>query len=184
MAPSLPSVIYSSKQWHHAALIHVCVIWGRFKNTYELLNLRALKYSSVNKIHIFQCMGEIFCVEFQRYPLKFHTKYQTHTLKDIIFIQYWNFKALRFMSSYAFLKRPLLKKRSVWPRDWDWINSLCPGRCGSKFRNIFLKLIKQNSRLGNSCGIALCDISVTKWHIVGHFSDALWDLWGGFMQPS
>ena len=71
---------------------------GRFKNTYELLNLRALKHSPVNKIHIIQCMGEIFCVEFQRYPLKFHTKYPTHTLKDVIFIQYWNFK-----SSYAFL---------------------------------------------------------------------------------
>ena len=31
----------------------------RFKNTYELLNLRALKFSPVNKIHIFQCMGKI-----------------------------------------------------------------------------------------------------------------------------
>ena len=30
---------------------------GRFKNTYELLNLRALKFSPVNKIRIFQCMG-------------------------------------------------------------------------------------------------------------------------------
>ena len=66
---------------------------GRFKNTYELLNLRAFKFSLVNKIHIFQCMGKIFCVEFQRYPLKFHTKYLTHTLKDMIFIQHWNFKS-------------------------------------------------------------------------------------------
>ena len=64
---------------------------GRFKKTYELLNLRALKISPVNKIQIFQCMGKIFCVEFQRYPLKFHTKYLTHTLKDTIFIQHWNF---------------------------------------------------------------------------------------------
>ena len=61
---------------------------GRFNNTYELLNLRALKFSPVKKIHIFQCMGKIFCVEFQRYPLKFHTKYLTHTLKDMIFIQH------------------------------------------------------------------------------------------------
>ena len=60
----------------------------RFKNTYELLNQRALKFSYVNKIHIFQCMGKIFCVEFQRYPLKFHTKYLTHTLKDMIFMQF------------------------------------------------------------------------------------------------
>ena len=63
---------------------------GRLKNTYELLNLRvrALKYLPVNKIHIFQCMGEIFCVEFQRYPLKFHTKYLTHTSKYMFFIQH------------------------------------------------------------------------------------------------
>ena len=66
---------------------------GRFKNTYELLNLRALKFSYVNKIRIFQCMGKIFCVEFQRYPLKFHTKYLTHTLKDMIFMQFWNLKS-------------------------------------------------------------------------------------------
>ena len=36
----------------------------------------------LSKMHIFQCMGEIFCVEFQREPLKFRTKYLTHTLKD------------------------------------------------------------------------------------------------------
>ena len=54
----------------------------------ELLNIRALIFSVVNKIHIFQCMGKIFCVEFQRVPLKFHTKYLTHTLKDMIFIQH------------------------------------------------------------------------------------------------
>ena len=64
---------------------------GRFKNTYELLTLRALKLSPANKIYI--CMGMIFCVEFQRYPLKFHTKYHTHTLKDMIFIEHWNFKS-------------------------------------------------------------------------------------------
>ena len=80
--------------------------WGRFKNTYELLNLRALKCSPVNKIHIFQCMGKIFCVEFQRYPLKFHTKYLTHTLKDIFLYNNEILRALRFKSSYAFLKCP------------------------------------------------------------------------------
>ena len=58
----------------------------RFKNAQELLNLRALKISMLYKIHIFQCMSKIFCVEFQRVPLKFHTKYLTHTLKDIDFI--------------------------------------------------------------------------------------------------
>ena len=66
---------------------------GRFKNTYELLNPRALKISMLYKNIIFQCMGKIFCVEFQRSPLKFHTKYLTHTLKDMTFIQHWNFKS-------------------------------------------------------------------------------------------
>ena len=92
---------------------------GHFKNTYELLlNLTALKFSPVNKIHIFQCMSKIFCMEFQRYPLKFHTKCLTHTsklYKNHIFQFHWkiwflyNFeilRALRFKSSYTFLKRP------------------------------------------------------------------------------
>ena len=59
---------------------------GRFKNAYELLNLRAFKISILFKKHIFQCMGKIFCVEFQRVPMKFHTKYLTHILKDMDFI--------------------------------------------------------------------------------------------------
>ena len=41
-----------------------------YKNEYELLILRALTFSYVHEIHIFQCMGKIFCVAF---PLKFHT---------------------------------------------------------------------------------------------------------------
>ena len=47
---------------------HCYFLWSgrRFKNTNELFKLRALKFSLVNKIYIFQCMGKIFCVEFQR----------------------------------------------------------------------------------------------------------------------
>ena len=66
---------------------------GRFKNAYELLNLRALKIPMLYKNRIFQCMSKIFCVEFQRVPLKFHTKYLTHALKDVNFIHRWNFKS-------------------------------------------------------------------------------------------
>ena len=56
-----------------------------FKNAYELLNLRALKnWTLYKKKSIFQCMDKIFCVEFQK---KNHTKYLTHTLKDVHFIQ-------------------------------------------------------------------------------------------------
>ena len=60
---------------------------GHLKNFNRLINLRALKSPLLNELHIFQCMGKTFCEEFQRYPLKFHTKYLTHTLKDTIFIQ-------------------------------------------------------------------------------------------------
>ena len=45
------------------------------KKMHQLLNLRALKISMLYKIHVFQCLGRIFCVEFQRETLKFHTKY-------------------------------------------------------------------------------------------------------------
>ena len=66
---------------------------GHFKNMYELLNLKALRNSMLYKNHIFHCVGKIFCVEFQRVPLKFHTKYLTHTLKDVYFIHRWRFKS-------------------------------------------------------------------------------------------
>ena len=66
---------------------------GRFKNTHELLNPRALKISMLYKNRIFQCMDKIFCVEFQSFPLKFHTKYIIHTLNDVHFIHRWNFKS-------------------------------------------------------------------------------------------
>ena len=75
---------------------------GGGKNTYELLNRRAFKFSPVDKISIFQYMGKIFCVEIQRYPLKFHTKYVTPILKNMSSIQHWTFK-----SSYAFLNPPI-----------------------------------------------------------------------------
>ena len=81
--------------WHggHFILGSSLCSGGRFKNTYALLNLRALKISHLYKNCIFQCMGMIFCVEFERYPLKFHTKYLTHTLKDVDFIHWWKFKS-------------------------------------------------------------------------------------------
>ena len=66
---------------------------GLSKNAYEFLNLRALKISMLYENHIFQCMGQIFCVEFQMVHLKFHTKYLTHVLKDVDFIHMWKFKS-------------------------------------------------------------------------------------------
>ena len=52
-------------------------------------------------------MGKIFCVEFQRVPLKFHTKYRTHKLKDAFFL--YNFeilRALKFKSSNSLIHPP------------------------------------------------------------------------------
>ena len=45
---------------HISNVARVC-----FKNTYEFLNLRALKLSPLNKINIFQCMGKIFVWNFK-----------------------------------------------------------------------------------------------------------------------
>ena len=65
---------------------------GRFKNTYELANLGAHTLLLGNKLHIFQCVGKIFWVEFQREPLTFPANYLTHTLKETISIQYRKFR--------------------------------------------------------------------------------------------
>ena len=95
--------------WIHIAWKIVFLLkqaWGRFKNAYELLNLRALKISMLYKNRIFQCMGKIFCVEFQRVPLKFHTKYLTHTWKMWILFKGEDLRALKFKSWWVFLKRP------------------------------------------------------------------------------
>ena len=78
---------------------------GRFKNTCELLNLRALTFLPVNKIYISQCMSKVFCVELQRWTLKFHTKYLRHTMKDMILYNIEIVRTLRLKSTYAFFKR-------------------------------------------------------------------------------
>ena len=69
--------------------IHQCNICpgDSFKDTCELLNVWDLKIWPFYNIHIFQRMGKIFCVEFQRVPLKFYTKYLAHTPKAMHFIQ-------------------------------------------------------------------------------------------------
>ena len=67
----------------------------RVKNAYELLNLRALKFSPMNKIHIFQCMDKIFYVEFQRAPLIEKCNfYTTLKFKELLYLRarkhFWN----------------------------------------------------------------------------------------------
>ena len=55
----------------------------RFKSAYELVDLKSLRFSTWYKNCIFQSMDKLSFVQVQRYPLKFHTKYPTHTLKDM-----------------------------------------------------------------------------------------------------
>ena len=52
-----------------------------------------LKFAMLNKNQIFPCIDKEFWAEFQMVPQKFHTKYLTHTLKDIDFIHRWIFKS-------------------------------------------------------------------------------------------
>ena len=51
---------------------------GYLKNDYGLLNLRAFRISMLNTTQIVQCMGYMFLVEVQKYPLKFQSNYVTH----------------------------------------------------------------------------------------------------------
>ena len=73
-----------SVKWSRVNIIRHGRHGGIFKNAHKLLNLRALKISTWYKNCIIQCVGKIFCVEFQWCSLKFHTKYLTHALKDFI----------------------------------------------------------------------------------------------------
>ena len=40
-------------------------------------------------MHILWCMGSKFCVKFRRAPLKFHTKFWTHTLQNMHFTVFY-----------------------------------------------------------------------------------------------
>ena len=70
-----------------------------FKNDYELLNLRAHKFSTLFKINTFQCMGKIFFMDFQRELWNSAHNISYPYIERYDFIQSWNFK-----SSSVFLK--------------------------------------------------------------------------------
>ena len=93
---TIPSYIISASRVYSGYTAYQKWSRGQLKNGYELLDLRALKLWTFYKNSIFQCMGKIFCVEFQRYTLKFHAKYLGE-----------NLRALRCKSSYMFSKCPL-----------------------------------------------------------------------------
>ena len=51
-------------------------------------------------------MVQTFCMEFQREPLKSHTKYLNHTLKGVILIQYWKFKSFQIYAPISVFEMP------------------------------------------------------------------------------
>ena len=84
-----------------------------FKNSNELLYIKALKISTLYKNCFFKCMSKIFSVEFQRYPLKFPTKYLTHTLNFFYFIRRWK-ELLKLRARKRFWKAPPPKFVMNW----------------------------------------------------------------------
>ena len=80
-----PSIDLTTCLWHIYVQcdLHENRCWpeGRFRITYELLNLRALTILPVHKTYIFQCMVKDI------YPY----------IEDMIFIQHWYFKSRKFV---------------------------------------------------------------------------------------
>ena len=85
--------------------------WGRFKKAYEL---------------ICQCMGKIFCVEFQRETLKFYTKYLTHILKNMHFIHLLKFRSLYLRAHKGFWNARLTLRWLWQPRVRDSFHKQIP----------------------------------------------------------
>ena len=81
-----------TKQKQNKRFAFVARTGGWVKNVYELFKQRDLKFSPVSKIQIFQFMDKIFCVKFQRTPLKFHKKSYSY-IERCIFL--FNIEVLR-----------------------------------------------------------------------------------------
>ena len=79
-------------------------IWGAFQKHLWALKSKSSKFQHC--IKSYQCMSEIFCVEFQSCPLEFHTFFLPKHWKMHILYTDENVRTLRFKSSYAFLKLP------------------------------------------------------------------------------
>ena len=84
--PAVTSIYYSGHRWLQAYLWDFQQMHNEFRPVNPIL-----AHPSLN------CFG---------YPLKFHTKYPTHTLKDMFLYNIKILRALKFKSSYTFFKRP------------------------------------------------------------------------------
>ena len=103
------SGLLASIHWHSHPTFTLAIFHTCFKNAYRFITLGALKFSLLNKLHIFQCMSENFCVQYQRVPLKSYTRYFTGRLENAFFMQCWKFKRW-----YTLLKHPSSWKVKVF----------------------------------------------------------------------
>ena len=133
------------------------LFWGCFRNVYELFDLRRLKFSTLHK-YIFQCMGKIFCVEFQRYPLKFPTKYLTHFLMLFILFRGSDLRALRLRARKHFEMVPWLQVRALSTCHMPKLHLelsryiYCIGLLQARFRHIMTCW----ERTGRTVGVSVC----------------------------
>ena len=111
-----PSDGYMHQQtWPSLFQIKACCLFGvshipgdRFKNSYEFLNKRALKMSTLCKNRFFNGVCKIYCVEFQ--------------MQVCILFRYENLRALRLVS-WAFFKRsPETMQTCLWLGLWEQIS--------------------------------------------------------------
>ena len=104
--------VYMQNMLKHACIyvqqnIHICLLI----NIYDRSGARLTKAYDVtiqryrnshakihdSKMHILRCLGSKFCVKFQRCPLKFHTKFWTHTPQNMHFMRWWKFGDLWYL---------------------------------------------------------------------------------------
>ena len=94
-------IISCDKDSHRSKYsMHTAPWWLLISNTHGIHPKHPVTDSNFHENHIFQCMGKICCMEFQRHPLKFLIKYLVLSLKDVFLFRGDNLRARRFKSRF------------------------------------------------------------------------------------
>ena len=120
--------------------------------------------SYINELYIFQCMGKIVCVEF------FHTKFLTHTLKGMTFIQYWKFKSSQIDELISIFEMPPRSRYKEVPLYDHFLNVLkCPA---SLFSSLFITVYVYQPPLAT---VILCQSQISRKPCMEYCSLAIHD---------
>ena len=128
-SPCVPTLVVFNILWKCKSFSLGTLAWpwhgDCFTNSCKLLNVIFFFSFHFWIKDIFQCMGKLFCVEFQGVPLKFHTKYLPHTLKDMNFVWHQDFKSSQIRARTHFRNDPWCQFLGVWiPADTRcWMSS-------------------------------------------------------------